>query len=349
MATFDRRSFLKQTAMLAATAAAGGAVLAPARGEGVTGGAAGQQPGARPFFAKAAAPDVIAHRGGDGQWPGETLYAFEQAVRLGADVIEMDVHMTTDGVLVLMHNDTVDDTTQRKGCIRKMAWKEVQELDPAHDWRPGGHGDTYPFRGLGLKVPRLEDVFERFRDTDVRMNIEVKQSDPPLVEPLWKMIQQYDMKDRLLVASFDDGVLKQFRALTGGRVATSGSTCEQLELLAGGGAFAALRPVLEKGCKWFVSKTHVRCNPKSLFAKGTPAPAGAGRPDAVQVPHSLGVPNYREKLKDLIAAARQRGLKVHVWTVDEPADMREVLRLGVDGIITDYPGPLLELLGRTRR
>ena len=191
-------------------------------------------------------------------------------------------------------------------------------------------------------------MYNIFRNADESMNVEIKKSDPPLIEPLWKMIQQCNMKDRLLVASFDDAVLMQFRALTGGKVATSGSTCEQLSLATGGGPPAALRNVLDKGCKWFVSKTHVRCNPKSLLAKGTRAPA-VGRPDAIQVPHRLPVPGYREKLKELIAAARGEGLKVHVWTVDEPEDMKEMLELGVDGIITDYPGPLLELLGRTRK
>lgn len=361
MGTYDRRSFLKQTAMLAATAAAGGGVLAYGAEGGGAGSAAGQQPAARPFFAKAASPDVIAHRGGDGQWPGETLYAFEQALAAGAHVIEMDVHMTCDGVLVLMHNNTVNATTEGKGCIVNKAWKgDLEKLDAAHDWKPGRHarpGDRHPGR---QGVPRLEDVFAKYAGGDVRMNIEIKQAAPAIVRPVWEMIQKYNMQDRVLVASFDTPTVQAFRRESKGAVATSASTCELSRVRRGEGK---LTSILEGTCGVFLKERQkamdVRCRVGQLFADtpaacktpalAAPLPAAPapGAPDpalefeAVQVPFDK-VGN----LKDFVAGVRQRhpGLKVHVWTVNKPKDMEKVLDAGVDGVITDYPGVLLDIL-----
>ncbi|UCG23341.1 MAG: hypothetical protein JSW55_14470 [Chloroflexota bacterium] len=91
----------------------------------------------QPFFtAGPARPWVIAHQGGDGLWPGNTMFAFENAAELGVDVLEMDMHSTADGVLVLMHDDTVDRTTDGSGRIDDMTLAELKELDAGHDWTP---------------------------------------------------------------------------------------------------------------------------------------------------------------------------------------------------------------------
>src|SRR5574339_680381 len=87
---------------------------------------------------------VIAHQGGDGVWPGDTLFAYEKAVEIGSDVLEMDAHITRDGRIVLMHDETVDDTTDGTGLIEEMTLDELKQLDAAYDWSTD-YG-TYPYR-----------------------------------------------------------------------------------------------------------------------------------------------------------------------------------------------------------
>src|SRR3954467_5906305 len=127
----------------------------------------------RPFFKLGKnSPEVIAHRGGGGEWPGETLYAFEKAVRLGVDILEMDVHGTIDGTLVLMHNDTVDETTDGTGRIRDLTLAEIKGLNAGYHWPP-------EIRQLNIRVPTLQEVFEAFPGQ--RMNIEIKQKEPSII------------------------------------------------------------------------------------------------------------------------------------------------------------------------
>lgn len=330
----DRRRFLKQSAMLAAAAASHAsfpsvtAALDPAinrpfgipgPGETAARDSRGEQGfyslpqdattkrgSDHSFFTQAKhRPEVIAHRGGTGQWPGETLYAFEQAAKIGVDVLEMDVHSTRDGALVLMHNRTVNETTDGTGRVREMSLNELKRLDAGYRWSADG-GKTFPFRGKGIEVATLEEVFKAF--PRMRMNIEIKQSKPSLVEPIAKMIRDYDMADKVLVASFWDRVMDDFQDQFKRReVATSASTPELLEFVA--------------------RKNYV---PNA---------------DALQVKDKVLA--YRVINKSFVERARRNNLPVHAWTVNDLEGMRRMIALGVDGIITDYPGPLLALLGRT--
>ncbi len=253
-------------------------------------------------------PLVLAHRGGAGLWPENTMYAFRRAADLGVDVLETEIHGTADGVLVSIHDSTVDRTTSGKGPISGITLRELQALDAGFNWSADG-GRTFPFRGRGITVPTLEEVFTTF--PHMRINIDVKQVEPSLVAPLCKLIRSFGMTHRVMVASFDSQVLKQFRRKCP-EVATSMS----------------LREV-----KLFYLM--------NLAFLGT-----AYR----TVAHALQVPEYQGKLRVLtqrfIDAAHNLNLKVHAWTINETGDMRRLLNLGVDGIITDYPDRLITLLGR---
>src|SRR5512147_1024722 len=103
---------------------------------------------------------VIAHQGGDGIFPGDTLYAYEHAVALGADVLEMDAHITKDGEIVLMHDEKVDRTTDGTGLIEDLTLAELKKLDAAYKWS-NDNGKTFPFRGQGIQVPTLRELFEQ--------------------------------------------------------------------------------------------------------------------------------------------------------------------------------------------
>lgn len=271
--------------------------------------AAARRGAAHPFFAAAVnRPEVIAHRGGAGQWPEETLYAFEQAVKLGVDVIEFDVRSTSDCELVLMHDSGVARTTNGVGEVENMTLAELKELDAGHRWTKDG-GRTFPFRCQGMEVATLREVFESFRAT--RMNIEIKQSSPPLVARLCRMIREFGMVDKVLVASFDEEALRAFRRECP-EVATSTARDELINFLV-----------------------------RNPFSSAPPVP----EVDAVQTAvHTLIGPFGRR----LVDRARRFGLPLHAWTVNRQSQMRRMIELGVDGIITDEPELLMRILGRAR-
>jgi len=263
----------------------------------------------RAFFAPFPdGPLVMAHRGGKGLWPENTLYAFARAADLGVDVLEMDVHSTADGVLVVMHDDTVDRTTEGTGPVHGFSLAALQALDAGYRWSPDD-GQTFPYRGQGIKVPTLEEVLVAL--PAVPLNVEIKQAEPSLAEPLCRLLRAHQATDRVLVASFDNHEIAAFRR-----------ACPEVATAAGQNEVIAL---------FALGKL-------SLDAVYSPAS------QAVQVPE------YRSGLHVLtpafVRAAHRRNLQVHAWTINDVADMQRLLDLGVDGIITDHPDRLLSLLGR---
>jgi glycerophosphoryl diester phosphodiesterase len=252
---------------------------------------------------------VIAHRGGRGLWPENTLYAFEQAAELGADVLEMDIHSTSDGVLVTMHDDTVDRTTDGSGAIHDFSLTELKELDAGYNWTDD-EGLTYPFRDQDITVSTLEEIFVSFPDQ--RLNIEIKQVEPSIVAPFCQMIRDYDRQETVLVGSFDPETVEIFR-----------EECPEV-------ATSTTEPEVRN---FFILST--------LFLGAVyQAPA-----EAFQVPeYGSGL----HIVTDRFVSGAQNGhnMDVHVWTVNEEDDMQRMLDLGVNGLITDYPDRLLKLLGR---
>ena len=251
---------------------------------------------------------VMAHQGGDGLWPGDTMYAFQRAAAMGVDVLEMDVHSTKDGVLVLMHDETVDCTTDGSGLIKEMTFEELSQLDAGHDWTQEGSQDTI-YRGQGIKVPALAELFQKFPDT--RMNIEIKQADPSISAALCQLIRQYKMTDKVLVASFRTQSIQEFRQVCP-EVATTGA---------------------EDEVRGFFIR-HL------LFLGGIYTPTY----NAVQVPEYSG--GLHVLTPRFIRDAQNRILEVHAWTINEKEDMQRLLEMNIDGIITDYPDRLMEILGR---
>jgi glycerophosphoryl diester phosphodiesterase len=251
---------------------------------------------------------VMAHRGGRRLWPENTLFAFENAVQLGVDVLEMDVHTTSDGVIVVMHDETVDRTTDGAGAIQDFTLDEIQSLDAGYTWSDDD-GQTTPYRGQGIIVPTLEEILAAF--PGVRMNIEIKQSQPSIVVLVCGLIRDYGMADRVLVASFDMETIKAFR-----------QACPEVASTAG--------------------ESEVRL----LYGLSVAYLGGLFRPPA----EAVQVPEYRGDIHVLtprfIEAAHGRNMEVHAWTINDLEDMQYMLDLGVDGIITDYPDRLLDLLGR---
>ena len=251
-------------------------------------------------------PLVMAHRGGAGLWPENTMHSFERAVDLGVDVLETEIHSTADNILVLMHDSTVDRTTNGSGPISAFTLEELKTLDAGYNWSADG-GQTFPFRGSGITVPTLEEAFTNL--PTVRINIDIKQEKPSLLGSLCKTIRTFDMVDRVMVASFSSKVLKAFRRVCP-EVATSAGTGEVA-------LFYTMNLVFLGGVY------------RSAF-------------QAFQIPeHRSGL---RVLTKRFVKTARGLNLAVHVWTINEIKDMQRLLDLGVDGIVTDYPDRLISLL-----
>jgi glycerophosphoryl diester phosphodiesterase len=253
-------------------------------------------------------PLVIAHQGGDGIWPGNTMFAFQNAADLGADVLEMDLHITSDGILVLMHDETVDRTTDGTGEIEAMTLDELKQLDAGYDWS-SDEGDSFPFRGQAITVPTLEEVFAAF--PEYRMTIEIKKTNSSMAKLFCETIREYNMQDKVLVASFHDERLKEFRAECP-EVATSSAKNETT-------VFVLLTKAFLGG---FYS-------PKFY---------------SLQVPEESG--GITVMTESFVRAAHARNLAVEPWTINDEETMRKFIEWGVDGLITDRPDIMLNVLGR---
>jgi glycerophosphoryl diester phosphodiesterase len=244
-------------------------------------------------------PVVMAHQGGAGLWPSNTLYAFERAAAMQVDALEMDIHSTADGVIVVRHDATVDSTTDGSGAIHGYTLAELKKLDAGYTWTPDG-GRSFPYRGAGITIPTLEEVMQTF--PGMRLNIDIKQAVPSIVEPFVGLLEKYDLVRRVIVGSFHDAVLGQFRRLCP-QAATAAGVSETRNF------FFACRLGLARLAR--------------LQAAAFQVPEWSGRLHVV-------TPAF-------VRAAHARGLQVHVWTVDAEPDIRRLLDWGVDGIITDYP------------
>ena len=252
-------------------------------------------------------PIAIAHQGGDGLRPGNTLLAFQQAALLEVDALEMDVHSTRDGVLVVNHDATVDRTTNGSGAINEMSFDQLQNLDAAYRWPY--EGDAAPYRGTGVRIPRLRDVLTRFRD--FRFVIEIKQREPAISGDLCLLISELELTERAVVASFHTDALADFRERCP-RVATSAYPSEVVWFL-----------IYQK--LGLISLLHPEAH-------------------ALQLPMERYGISLAET--DVFEDAASRGMHVDIWTINDPETMADLARKGVGGIITDRPDLLMEVLRR---
>jgi len=250
-------------------------------------------------------PLVIAHQGGEKLYPSNTLYAFEQAHTLGVDMFELDIHQTKDGHLVIIHDDTVDRTTDGQGKIKDMDLADIQALDAGHYWTEDG--ETYPYRGQGITIPTLAELFENY--PTMPMVIDIKQKEPAIEEALCSLLKQYNKTEHTIIGSFHPSALKTFRTLCP-NVLTSLHPNEVRNMVLS--SYASYKGFFR---------------PKARAAQ---VPMRSGR---IQIIH----PGF-------IKLAKQRNIAVQVWTINDPEEMQYLIDLGVDGIMTDRPDLLLELL-----
>lgn len=261
-------------------------------------------------FLQSPKPLNMAHRGGAGLAPESTILAFRNALEVGADVLELDVRATKDGEIVVIHDETVDRTTDGAGAVRDFILEELKKLDAGYRFTPD-NGQTYPYRGQGITIPTLREVFAEFPDQ--RINIEIKQFEPPIEGRLAVLIEEMGMADKVLAVSEDEATIRRFRGLAS-EVATAAAENEVREFV--------------------------------IYLRSKAIPFYAPKADAFQVPEYHG--DLHLVTKDFVEAAHGKNIKVHVWTVNDEEDMRGLLALGVDGIITDYPDRLAKVMHSLR-
>jgi glycerophosphoryl diester phosphodiesterase len=261
------------------------------------------------YYSNIHRPLVIAHQGGDGIWPGDTMFAFEKAVEIGSDVLEMDAHITKDSQIVLMHDEKVDRTTDGTGLIEDLTLDQLKRLDAAYQWSIDG-GKSYPFRGQGIQVPTLEELFQIFPDT--RYVIEIKLTQNPIDKPLCELIRKHAMQDRVVIASFHDEAMQHFRK-TCPEVATSASRGEVTRFVLLG----------------------------KVFLSGLVAPEYQSIQPPYDPAESLNIPIMTKRF---IREAHAKNLAVEPWTVNDPELMKKYISWGVDGIMTDRPDLMMEVL-----
>jgi glycerophosphoryl diester phosphodiesterase len=264
---------------------------------------------------------AYAHQGGAWESPSSTLFAIDRAVAAGATAIELDVHATADGELVVCHDATVDRTTASTGNIVSFTLAELRQLDfsywfiPGADVTPDRPAADYPYRGRAPEDPHfgiasLRQVLERF--PGVVLNLDIKQTAPvvaPYEESLAKLLAEFGRTDDVIVASFLDAATDAFRSFAP-RVPTSAGTSATAEFY--------------------------RAVQQGAAIPDTPAVA-------YQVPERMGDLVVVDEA--FVEAAHRSGKAVHVWTINDTSAMERLVGLGVDGIISDLPTTLVKVLG----
>ena len=250
---------------------------------------------------------VIAHRGGRGLMPENTITAFKHADSLGVDVLEMDLHTSADGHLVIIHDATVYRTTNGSGRVDSLTLAQLTALDAGYRFK--GEGDTFPFRDQGVRIPTLETVLSAFQHK--RLLIEIKPNSPQVARQFCATLERFAMDQKTVVASFHSNALNTFR-----------SACPQTPISATAG---------QVGLYTALHLLHLDS-------------AYLNPPIAFQVPEKWGPLQLVDSR--FIASVHARNAQVHVWTVNREEAMRRLIDLGVDGLITDYPDRLLRVLER---
>lgn len=247
---------------------------------------------------------IIGHRGASGLAPEHTFASWDRALEDGADYLEQDLQLTADGVLIVMHDDSLNRTARGPGClgpVRERQWSEIRDCDVG-SWFNEAFPDRARPEYAGQRIPTLDAVLERYRDR-ARFYIETKNPEaaPGMEEELLRLLRRHDLlprragDHRVIIQSFSDRSLLHIR---------------QLEPL-----LPLVQLFRSREISWTIRR---RLDRVSAWAMG------------------IG-PNKDDVDAKLVAAAHDRGLVVHPWTVNDPADLDRLMALGVDGVFTDYP------------
>jgi glycerophosphoryl diester phosphodiesterase len=250
----------------------------------------------------------MAHRGESGNIPENTILAMESAVKIGVDVLESDIRFTKDNIPILYHDEDLVRITGKDEKVRKKTLDELLQFDLGYNFTTDV-GRTYPFRGKGLTVVTLEEALKRFPDTI--LNLDIKDTFKEAPDEVARILLEHQRTENIMVASFHPPQLKRFRKKAP-MIPTSAHPNE---------------------VRNFVIGTRMRS--MKLFVRSV-------KYKAFQVPEYFG--SLQVITPKFVAAAHARDIAVHVWTINDREGMERLLNMEVNGIFTDYPALLREVL-----
>jgi len=261
-------------------------------------------------FLKGLSPTLlIAHRGGAALWPENTLLAFQRAVAdFRTDMLELDVHRTRDGVLVVSHDPTVDRCTDGQGALNALPLAEVQRLDAGHRFSPDG-GRTFPFRGKGLRLPTFREVLDAF--PSLRLNVDVKVDEPGIEDDFARVLREASAVDRVCFGSEHDALADR------------------------------LHRALPEGCL-FYPRDALTALVMALHQEPEAPPPDDARYTVLEMPLYFG--DVRLVSPGFVEACTRLGKWVYVWTINDEVEMKHLVRARVGGIMTDRPDLLRRVL-----
>jgi glycerophosphoryl diester phosphodiesterase len=249
-------------------------------------------------------PRVMAHRGASGEYPENTSAAFARAVDAGAIYLELDVHCTRDGAVVVTHDENLMRIGSHDRLIAEMTAAELEAVDAGFNF--SSDGVRFPFRGSGIRVPKLSEVLRTWPQQ--YFVIEFKPADPAIADATLEVVRRAGIERRVLFACEHLPPIERVRSLAP-QIPTNLPAPEILRFM-------------------------------QSLAPG--APPDVVRGNALQVPPEHA--GWKLVIPETVALTHRNGLEMHVFTINEEAEMMRLLQLGVDGIITDYPARLLNML-----
>lgn len=253
---------------------------------------------------------ICAHRGGKALWPENTVLAYtESSKRFPKLLIEGDAQLTADGEVVLIHDDSVDRTTNGTGRVFQLTLAQIKELDAGYRFTTDG-GATFPYRGQGITIPTFAEALAAVPGGLFLIEMKGGAQTPRIMA---EVIRNARAEDRVILASFHEGLMQKLK-----QAAPEIATCFTY-----GKGMQMLRALREGNWNEYEP-------PHLLLAL----------PDDIQKNLKL--------TRDEVAAIRAKGVLVQVHTVNDPAEMREFIELGVDSIISDHPDVLERVLAEAK-
>ena len=251
-------------------------------------------------------PHIIAHQGSSLELPPNTLKAFQLAIDQGADIIELDIWRSKDGIWVVVHDKNLERITGVEKNITELTFQEIQSLDVGYNFT--NSSGNYSYRNKNYRIPSLEQVFKMFNNE--KINIEIKGDNTLGLSDLVDLVIKYQMERKLLVVSSSYRVIKKFRKITNYEIATAASKPDIMKMI-------------------YLGKI----------------PGFKFHFDAFQLPfYSEKVKNLGFLNKDWINSMQTKGLEVHYWTIDNVEDIKNAVTMGVNGIITNKPKTAYDVL-----
>ena len=255
---------------------------------------------------KRASIEIIAHRGGALEAPENTLTAFDRALEISPHfILEMDIHLTKDEHLAVIHDDTVNRTTNGKGAVSEMTMEQLQKLDAG--WHYQNDKGEYTYRSQGVQIPSLRQVLEKYPHQ--KMIVELKSLSTKAAQKFIDVIEEFKAFEHVAIASYSHQAIDYIRSKR----------------------------------DWVFIATPTEIYKSLILLNMFLEPIDPMEPDIYDIPEvSMFIPVLSKRL---LKEMHRRNKPVFVWTINEQENMKRLIELGVDGIITDRPTTLFQLIG----